>query len=118
LSKTNPKAAKEYQERFAELQRKRRISERADTLGNFALAAASARDWNRAITQLEEVQICGSCQSRGDLHKNLGLIYCRSGRLEQGERELRIAESLKPNDPDVKKSLELISDLRSGKLQR
>jgi len=119
LSKTNPKAAKEYQERFAELQRKRRISERADTLGNFALAAASARNWNQAIAQLEEaVQICGSCQSRGDLHKNLGLIYCRSRRLEQGDRELRIAESLKPNDPDVKKSLELIADLKSGKLQR
>jgi hypothetical protein len=46
------------------------------------------------------------------------LIYCRSGRLEKGERELRIAKSLKPDDPDVKKSLEMIAELKSGKLQR
>jgi hypothetical protein len=29
------------------------------------------------------------------------LIYCRSGNLEKGERELRIAGILTPNDPDV-----------------
>jgi len=96
---------KQYQAHFVEIQRKRRISERADTLGNFALAVA----------QLEEaVQMCGDCPSKGDLHKNLGLIYCRSGSLDKGERELRVAQGLKPNDPDVKKSLELIAELKDG----
>jgi tetratricopeptide (TPR) repeat protein len=119
LGQIDPAAAKPYQERFVDLQKKRRITERADTLGNFALAAASARDWNQAVAQLEEaVQVCGSCQSKGDLHKNLGLIYCRSGDLEKGERELRVAASLKPSDPDVKKSLEIIEALKESKLQR
>jgi tetratricopeptide (TPR) repeat protein len=119
LSKTGPAEAKQYEERFAELQRRRRITERADTLGNFALAAASARDWNQAVAQLEEaVQICGNCQSKGDLHKNLGLIYCRSGRLEKGEHELRIAKGLKQDDPDVKKPLEMIAELKNGNLKR
>jgi hypothetical protein len=71
------------------------------------------------VSQLEEaVQVCGNCQSKGDLHKNLGLIYCRSGNLEKGERELRVADSLNPNDPDVKKSLQIIAELKGGKLQR
>jgi Flp pilus assembly protein TadD len=119
LSQTDPERAKHYQGLFVDLQRKRRITERAETLGNFALAAATARDWNQAVSQLEEaVQVCGNCQSRGDLHKDLGLIYCRSGNLDKGERELRVAQSLKPEDPDVKKSLDLIAELKSGKLRR
>ena len=119
LGQIDPAAAKPYQERFVELQKKRRITERADTLGNFALAAASARDSNQAVAQLEEaVEVCGDCRSKGDLHKNLGLIYCRSGNLEKGERELRIAGGLKPDDPDVKKSLEILQELKRGKPQR
>jgi Flp pilus assembly protein TadD len=119
LNNTDPAEAKRYQERFVALQQKRQTTDRADTLGNFALAAAAARDWNQAVAQLEEaVRICGNCQSKGDLHKNLGLIYCRSGNLEKGEGELRIAESLKPNDPDVRKSLEILAELKRGNRQR
>jgi Flp pilus assembly protein TadD len=106
-----------YEARFVELQQKRQITDRAETLGNFALAAASARDWDRAVAQLEEaLRICNNCQSEGDLHKNLGLIYCRSGNFEMGEGQLRIAASLKPNDPDVKKSLEILAEQKHNKL--
>ena len=81
--------------------------------------SAGARDWNQAVSQLEQaVQVCGNCPSLGDLHKNLGLIYCRSGDLEKGERELRMAANLKPSDPDVKKSLEIIEGLKRSKLQK
>jgi len=117
LSKSDPATAKHYQERFAELQNKRRITERADTLGNFALASANARDWSQAVAQLEEaVRVCGNCRSKADLHKNLGLIYCRSGKLDKGERELRLAQSLKPDDDDVRKSLEIIAEVKTGKI--
>jgi Flp pilus assembly protein TadD len=119
LSKSAPGEAKQYQERFAELQKKRRITDRAETLSNFALAAAGARDWNQAVSQLEEaVQVCGDCRSKPELHKNLGLIYCRSGNLEKGERELRIAQTLEPNDPVVKKSLAIVDELKSSKGQK
>jgi Flp pilus assembly protein TadD len=87
-------------------------------LGNFALAAAGARDWNQAVAQLEEaVEVCGNCRSKADLHKNLGLIYCRSGNLEKGERELRTAQSLKAGDPDITKSLRIIDELKNRKSQ-
>ena len=116
LNKTEPEEARKYQARFAELQTRKRITERADTLGNFALAAAGARDWNQAVAQLEEaVEVCGNCRSKADLHKNLGLIYCRSGNLERGERELRTAQSLKAGDPDITKSLRIIDELKNRK---
>ena len=84
-----------------------------------ASQACPFTEWNHAGAQLEEaVEVCGDCCSKGDLHKNLGLIYCRSGNLEKGERELRLAGSLKPDDPDVKKSLEILQELKRGKPQR
>ncbi len=40
------------------------ITDRAHTLGNFALASADAHDWPKAITQLKEViAACGHCGS-------------------------------------------------------
>src|SRR5262249_2343713 len=80
LSKENPERARMYQERFVAFQSARQIVDRAETLGNFALAAANARDWPQAVAQLKEaLEICRDCRSRGDLHKNLGLIFARSG---------------------------------------
>jgi hypothetical protein len=55
LSQRNPAGAKPYQWRFLDLQEKRRITERADTLGNFALAAASARDCEAQRSRRQEV---------------------------------------------------------------
>jgi tetratricopeptide (TPR) repeat protein len=119
LTRADPAEAERYQARFVDLQKKRHITERADTLGNFALAAASARDWTQAIAQLREaLQVCGDCQSKGDLHKNLGLIYCRSGDLANGEQELKIAQGIKPDDRDVKRSLELVAELKSSRVRK
>ena len=75
-------------------------------------------NWNQAVAQLEEaVEVCGNCRSKADLHKNLGLIYCRSGNLEKGERELRTAQRLKAGDPDITKSLRIIDELKNRKSQ-
>jgi tetratricopeptide (TPR) repeat protein len=112
---TNPTEAKQYQERFAALQKKRQITDRAETLGNFALASAGARDWPQAVAQLKEaLDICGECRSKADLHKNLGLIYCKSGALREGARELRLALQLKPQDHDVLQALNVIATLLPG----
>ena len=56
--------------------------------------------------------MCQDCRSRADLHKNLGLIYCRSGDLDNGERELRLALKLKPKDADVLNALATVEALR------
>ena len=88
------------------------MTDQADTLGNFGLASASARDWPQAVAHLKEaLQVCGQCKSLGNIHKNLGLIYCRSGDLRNGEEQLRLALKIKPNDPDVLKALQVIAGL-------
>jgi tetratricopeptide (TPR) repeat protein len=119
LAESDPAGAREYQERFTELQRKQRITDRAATLGNFAIAAAAARDWAQAIAQLKEaLEVCGECHSRADLHKNLGLIYCRSGNTKDGTAELLAAKKLKPCDPDIEAALRLLRDLPQQALVR
>ena len=108
-------AAKNYQSQLAQVQEQKRIIDRAETLGNFALSAVESRDWPRAISLLTEaIDTCGQCHSLGELRKNLGLIYCRSGDLESGEKELRAALALKPGDPDIVSALRTISDLRAA----
>jgi hypothetical protein len=43
----------------------------------------------------------------------LGLIYCRSGDLKNGEEQLRLALKITPNDPDSIRALGVIETLRS-----
>jgi len=113
LSKEDPEKAQMYQQRFVTFQKKRQITDRAETLNNFALTSASARDWPQAVAQLKEaLEVCQDCRSRGDLRKNLGLIYCRSGDLNNGEEQLRLALKLKPNDADVLQALQVIDALQ------
>src|SRR5579885_1614339 len=112
LRQTDAGAARQYQERFTALQQQRRIADRAETLGNFALASAAARDIPQAVAQFREaLAVCGECRSRGDLHKNLGLVYCRSGDLKNGRAELVEARRLKPHDADVGRALEILDSL-------
>ena len=81
-------------------------------LNNLALAAAASHDWDQAFGQLREaLELCESCRSKADLHKNLGLIYCRSGDLTRGGEQLRIAQAMKPGDPDIVKALAVIKSL-------
>ena len=106
LAKSAPAEASRYQQQFKELQQKRQITDRAEMLGNFAITAAAARDWAQAVEQFKEaLEVCGECRSLGDLHKNLGLIYCKSGDLAKGRLELEAARKLKPNDPDIEQAL-------------
>lgn len=76
-------------------------------MGNLALASANAHDWPGAISQLKEaLQICGKCRESPLLHKNLGLIYRRSGEFKNGRVELLAAQ--KPSPADAAKSLRLL----------
>ena len=113
LRASAPEQAQQYQERFEAGQRERRITDRAETLGNFALASADARDWPQAIAQLREaIQTCADCPAKALLHKNLGLIYARSGDLANAEAFLTDATAMLPRDEDLARSLDLISNYR------
>ena len=108
LAQTDPEESKRMQARFEALQAEKQIMDRAQTLGNFALAAAAAHDLPQAISQLEEgIQVCGNCSALGQLHKDLGLIYLHSGDLQDGLQELQQAKKLTPADPDIDKALSI-----------
>jgi tetratricopeptide (TPR) repeat protein len=113
LQESDAAEAARYKQQITALQDKRMITDRAGALANLALASAAAHDSEQAISHLTEaIQVCGDCPSKGNLHKNLGLIYCRSGNLEEGEKQLRIADRLLPGDSDIAKSLQIIATRR------
>jgi tetratricopeptide (TPR) repeat protein len=112
LEKSGKPEAQEYLARFNALEKQRRLSDRVQQLGNFGLEAYNARNWTQAIEDLKEaLEICGDCRFSADLHRNLGLVYCHKGAIEDGKRELEAALKLKPDDADARKALEILSSL-------
>ncbi len=115
LMKSNPDEGKRLQARFENLQNDQHITDRASTLGNFALASADAHDWPQAIAQLKEaLQVCGDCSALPILHKDLGLIYCRAGDYNKGRTELLEAQKLSPKDGDIALALHSLDSLQKS----
>jgi tetratricopeptide (TPR) repeat protein len=114
LRTTNPAEARELTDRYAAVQKERRILDQAGTLKNDAVASAQAHDWPEAIRQLKDaIAVCGECAAKPDLHKNLGLIYCQAGDVANGEKELRVAQAGRPADPDIERALTLVARVRA-----
>jgi len=112
-AKTDPAESARLQSQFDALQARKHVTDRAQTLGNFALASADAHDWPQAVAQLQEgIRLCKDCSALPLLHKDLGLIYCRSGELENGRKELLIAQQMAPTDPDVQKALTVLDSIQ------
>jgi Tfp pilus assembly protein PilF len=59
----------------------------------------------------EAIQLCGQCAENAHLHRNLGLIYCRTANRQDGEKELRAALELDPHDEDAEKALSQLASL-------
>jgi tetratricopeptide (TPR) repeat protein len=111
---TDPEEAARLLARYREVQDNRRIADQAGVLANDALAAGAAHDWPEAIRQFEEaIRLCGDCAIKADLHKKLGLTECQMGNLDTGEKELRMAQTLKPSDPDIERVLKRIAEVRA-----
>jgi tetratricopeptide (TPR) repeat protein len=107
----DPEAA-QYLARFQALEQRLHLSDRVQSLNNFALEAANARNWTQAVEQLREaIQDCGQCQQLPVLHRNLGLIYARKGDIEPGKRELRRALELNPKDTNATTALNILEHL-------
>ena len=109
LDKSAPEEARTLRGSITGDQKRQMAIDRASTLGNFALSSASERDWPRAVAHLKEaLEICGACSLQAQLRKDLGLTYARSGNLKDALTELKKAESLAPQDPDIRKALRVI----------
>jgi len=116
LAKSDPEEAKRLQNQFEKLQAQEHITDRAQTLGNFALASADARDWPQAIAQLKEgIKVCGDCGALPLLKKDIGLIYCRSGDLKAGRAELLEAQKLNAQDPEIEQALRFLENANRRK---
>ena len=119
LSGSDSDELKTYQQRYAAVQEKNRVLERVQTLSNFAIAASDSKDYPKAIGQLKEaLQLCGECSVLPVLHKNLGLIYLRSGNLVDGEREIRTSLSLDSKDAEARSALERLESMRKQQQQQ
>jgi tetratricopeptide (TPR) repeat protein len=109
LASTNPGESKELQARFMRLQTLQRATDEAQMIGNDALRSSARGDWAAAISELKlAIERCGGCNAQAQLHKNLGLTYCQSGDLKNGEMELLEADKLMPNDADIAKALQIL----------
>jgi len=85
------------------------LTDRVQTLNNFALEAANLHNWPQAVDQLQEsIKTCRQCKQLPVLHRNLGLIFARQGDIEASRRELETALQIDPNDADAQKALELL----------
>ncbi len=115
LNKLHDPEAVQYQDRFDTLQKNQQITDRVGQLGNFAIQAANAQNWPQALEQMKEaLALCGQCGEAAHLHRNLGLMYCRTGNLKDGEKELQAALELNPNDIDAKKAIGVLQDLHAA----
>jgi len=115
LAKSNPTESARYQARLEGLKTKQSEKEQAETLSNFAIAAAKENKWDDAIAQLRQaIQVCGGCSSLAQLHKNLGLIECQAGRFNDCGAELRLALGQMPSDPEILKALDILNNMGSA----
>lgn len=114
LRSTDPAESEQFMARYTAIQKEQQSLDQVNTLANDGLAAATAHDWPEAIRQLKAaIAECNGCTAKADLHKKLGLIDCQAGDLDNGEKELRAANALKPSDLEVQHALELIARSRS-----
>jgi tetratricopeptide (TPR) repeat protein len=116
LAKANDPQAQMYMERFQALQKTQQLSDRVQTLNNFALEAANAHNWSQAVEQLQEsINTCGQCKQLPVLHRNLGLIFARKGDIQAAERELAMALQFDPHDADAQNALQVLRSIPSPK---
>ncbi len=114
LKRTDPVESKRLLERCKKLESDRETIDQVKMLGNQANLKIYDANYKGAIDDLKNaIVLCGRCELLGALEKNLGLAYCHAGQLGAGERELKIAETLIPEDPSVKEALQIVKQQRS-----
>jgi tetratricopeptide (TPR) repeat protein len=114
LKRTNPVESKQLMERVHELEHDQQTIDRVNMLGNQANQKMYEANYKGAVDDLKnEIVLCGRCKLLGALEKNLGLAYCHAGQLGAGERELKIAQTLIPEDASVETALRTVRQQRA-----
>ena len=112
LRRTDPVESKQLMERVQELEHDQRDHRSSKSCSEIRLTQKMYEaNYKGAIDDLKNaIVLCGRCKLLGALEKNLGLAYCHAGQLDAGERELKIAETLIPEDPSVKAALQTVNN--------
>jgi tetratricopeptide (TPR) repeat protein len=113
LRRTDPVESKRLMLRVQELEHDQQTIDQVSQLGNQANAKMYEANFKGAIDDLKNaIVLCGRCSLLGALEKNLGLAYSHGGQLDAGERELKISETLIPDDLGVKAALQIVEQQR------
>jgi tetratricopeptide (TPR) repeat protein len=112
LKNTSEPEAKVYMDRFQAFEKDHRL-DHVKLMNQFALKAANNRDWPQAREQLREaVKLCGNCTQLPMLHKNLGLVYARTGDIATAERELHLALVLNPDEVEAQNTIKILAGIQ------
>jgi tetratricopeptide (TPR) repeat protein len=113
LRQKEPAEAAELLQRFNQVKAEEQRTDRARELGNQGYAAMQQQKWTAAVAALQRaISVCGECTLKAGLHERLGLAECHSGDLDAGEKELRLALSLDPNDRTAVEALTWVASQR------
>jgi len=85
LAHERPEESKELQARFLKLQSMQRTIDQVHMTANDALNQAARGNFQASISGLKAAMLqCGDCSAAPQLHKDLGLVYCKSGICKMG----------------------------------
>jgi tetratricopeptide (TPR) repeat protein len=115
LSRLGKPEADSYAERLDALCKDQRLMDPVLRLDHFGMEAASIHDWPDAESQLKAaLKLCATCEQSADLHRHLGVIYLRQGRIEGGKEEFHTVLRLNPNDSAMLKTLQVLDEVRDS----
>jgi tetratricopeptide (TPR) repeat protein len=113
LRSVDPAASAKLEERFRTIESEKRSTAQATELGNKAYQAMQQQSWALAIGILRNaIDLCAHCPIEAKLHQQAGLAMCHQGDLDAGEKELRFALSINPDDRTTVQALQWVEDQR------
>jgi tetratricopeptide (TPR) repeat protein len=109
LKHDDPAESRALMQRFIQVRDEAAKLDTVKSLGNQAYVASQGKKWAEATGLLRQaLAVCGDCSVASDLHRNLGLVLCQSGNLQEGEDELRAALALNSEDRDAAAALQIL----------
>jgi tetratricopeptide (TPR) repeat protein len=110
LQRKDPAEYQELMQRFQQARDKSKDLDAIKKLGNEAYQAFQRQELPESIHLFREaLALCDQCSISPSLHRDLGLVLCRDGQVEQGRAELQRALAMDPSDRDSARALDLLS---------
>jgi tetratricopeptide (TPR) repeat protein len=110
VKQQNPAEYDQLMQRFQQTRDKSKDLDAIKSLGNQAYQASQRQDWPESIRLFREaLASCDTCSIASALHRDLGLVLCRDGQIDQGKTELQTALAMDPEDRDAAQALKILN---------